>query len=258
MTTVADIALKVAREVTDVVDGVATAGATTSLTDTNTLIQSNQYWDRGTLFIKSGTHAGKVLAITGHALNALTFSALGSAIAAGDRYSVIRGIYPWQNIMTAIMQAMDGTHVTGEDYSLTGDGETLDFTLPAGVYDIKRVLFKRDNMEWLASNHWAEINGKLRFDYGYAPVDGDKIHIFYKGQHADLSLYSDEISNEINVEWLKYKAAEQLLWWGVSMYGSLQEYRIEERMNKVMNALKNKRPRYDGPDIIVHTAGVYK
>jgi len=257
MTTVADIALKVVREVTDVVDGVATAGNTTSLTDTNTLIQSNQYWDRGMLFIKSGTHAGKVLAITGHALNALTFAALGSAIAAGDRYSVIRGAYPWQNIMSAIAQALDGTHVTAENSSLIGDGTTLDFTLPSGVYDIKRLLFKRDDMEWLASSHWHEINGKLRFDAGYAPVAGDVLHIFTRAEHADLSAYSDVISDEINQEWLKYKAAEQLLWWGVSVYGNNKEYRIEERMNKVMNALKNKQARRDGPDIIMNTAGVY-
>ena len=62
------------------------------------------------------------------------------------------------------------------------------------------------------------------------------------------------INNEINVEWLKWAAAQELLWWGVSMYGQQVEYRIEERMNKVMAMLKGKTPRRE-PDIIIHTAG---
>lgn len=257
MTTAADIALKVAREVTDVMDGAATAGATTSITDTNTLRQPNQYWDVGTVWIRSGTHAGKALPILGYSGSKISFASLGAvAVAAGDRYSVIRGAYPFGQIMTAIQQALDETHVTGVDHSLTGDGTTLDFTLPTGVYDLKRVQFKRDDV-WLLSTHWHEMSGVMRFDYGYAPTDEDEIYIYYRDQHPDLTAYSTTISDEISVEWLKYKAAEHLLWWGLSIYGGQQEYRIEERMNRVLTGLKGKMPRRDAPDFVVNTAGIY-
>jgi hypothetical protein len=167
MTTLAEIVLKVAREVTDVMDGAATSGATTSLTDITNLIQPNQYWDRGTLFIKSGTHTGKALPILGYASSKVTFTSLGLVpVAVNDRYALMRGVYPWNQIVTAIVQALDSTHVTGTDATLTGDGSTLEFTIPTGVYNIKRVEFIRDSAERLVSNHWREVSGKLRFDYG--------------------------------------------------------------------------------------------
>jgi hypothetical protein len=367
MTTAGDMALRVAREVMDVMDGTATTGAANSLTDTNGLRQPNQYWDIGTLFIRSGTHSGKVAGITGHYGNKLTFDTLGSVICvhqvetatvvgsvtgggnatvvvtaagmlnspktvsvavlnldtasavggkirtalgadadisnfftiggsgaavslthknalandttlnisidngtctgltaaptsanttagvAGPRYAVARGDYPFWQMLAAINQALDETHVTSTDHSLAGDGETLDFTLPAGVSDIKRVHFKRDDM-YLYSTHWQEYSGVLRFDYGYAPSDDDEIYIDCRSKHSALSVYSDTISDEISVDWLKWKAAEHLLWWGLQVYGGQQEYRIEERMNKVLQNLKGKTPRRDGPDIVVRTA----
>jgi hypothetical protein len=369
MTTLAEMALKVAREVTDVMDGVAMTGSATTLTDSVNLIQAAQFWKVGTLFIKNGTHAGKVIYVKEFSSNRLTFDSLSSVLCvqqvetatvlgtvtgngnatvivtaagmtgspktvsvavlnldsasavggkirtalgtdtdisnfftiggsganiiltakvavandttmnisidngtctgltaaptsanttagvAGPRYAVMRGVYPWQQIVTAINQALESTYIDGFDQTLIGDGETVEFTMPTGVYDIKRVESLRDSELVSVSNHWREVNGKLRFDYGYAPVDADVINIVYKDQHAVLDTYEDTISSEINVEWLKYKAAEQLLWWGVNVYGNIPEYRIEEKMNKVLAMLKGKQPRRDGPDIILHTGG---
>jgi len=260
MTTVAEIALKVAQEVTDVLIGFATAGTATSLTDTANLTQPNAHWDRGTLFIKGGTHAGKVMQVSGYANNKLTFASLGATpIAALDRYAVMRGNYPWQQILTAIGQALDSTHVTGDDATLIGDGETKEFTLPAGVYNVKRVQFEIDDFVYRhISTHWREVNGKLLFDDWHEPKTGYKIHVIYRKPHPELTAYSDIISDEISAEWLKHKAAEQLLWWAMGAYGTAQEYRIEERMNKALTALKGKAPRRDAPDIVMHTAGVYR
>lgn len=255
MPTLFDIALKVAREVGDVMDGVATAGTTASLTDTEILIQPAQFWKAGTLFIKSGTHLGKALYVTGYDNHTLTFATQTGAIVSGDRFAVMRGIYPFNQIVTAVNQALEFTHVNAEDATLIGDGATLEFTLPTGVFNVKRVQFGR-NTEILTSNHWRETGTKLRFDYGYAPVDGDTIRIVYRSLHNELSASSDVISNEIDREWLKFKAAEQLLWWGVSVYGNVPEYRIEEKMNKVIAALKGKQPRRDAPDIVMNTGGM--
>jgi len=371
MTTAAEIGLRAARIVTDVMDGTATTGTSTSLTDTVNLVQPNAHWDIGTLFILSGTHAGKAVMIKGHVGNRLSFDTLGSVLCvhqvetatvvgtvtgdgnatvivtaagmnnspktlsvavlnlddasavggkiraamnadsditnyftvggsgatitltpkiavandttlnisidngtctgltaaptsanttagvAGPRYAVMRGVYPWAQVMSAMQQALDMTHVTGIDSTLLGDGETIDFDLPAGVYNLKGVTFTRDAYTRLASNHWKEFNGQLRFDPYYAPVDGDTINIIYRKPHDAITSYSTTINTEIDQDWLTYKTAENLLWWALGVYSSSAEHKIEERMNRVMAALKGRTARRDGPDIVLKTSGVY-
>lgn len=261
MTTVADITLKVAKEVMDVIEGTATGGSTTALVDSVLLApQPDDFWNNGMIYIKSGTHAGEVYLITDFATTTgtVTFAAVTGAIVSGVRYSITRNTYPWDQIVSAIQRALDSTWITGIDSTLEGDGETLEFTLPTGVYDVKRVEFEdtaATNGGRKNSTHWRETStGKLRFDYGHAPIDGYTIHVYYRDQHAELTSSTVVISNEINVEWLKWAAAQELLWWGVSMYGQQVEYRIEERMNKVIAMLKGKSPRRE-PDFVIHTAG---
>ena len=260
MTTLLDISLKVAKEVMDVIEGTATGGSTTTLVDTALGAIPDDHFNNGRLWIKSGTHADEIYQVTDFATTTgtVTFAAVTGAIAAGVRYAIARNSYPWDQIVSAIQRALDQTWVTGIDSTLAGDGETLEFTLPTGVYNVKRVEFSdtavthggRKN-----STHWRETSaGTLRFDYGHAPIDGYTIHVYYRDQHAELTASTVAISNEINAEWLKWAAAQELLWWGVSMYGQQVEYRIEERMNKVMGMLKGKSPRRE-PDFIVHTAG---
>jgi len=137
------------------------------------------------------------------------------------------------------------------------DVETLEFTLPDGVWDVIRVRcehtgYPEDNY---ISSHFKEQSGKIKFDYGYAPEDGYVIRLYYRDQHAELTSATSEIDSEINTNWLKYKAAEHLLNWAMGIYKGAVEYRIEERMNLVLAALKGKLPRRGGPLVIVRTAG---
>lgn len=260
MQTLSDITRQVARLVLPdmMATGAATAGATTSLTDTTYLTQPDQWFDKGTLWILSGTHAGKVLLVTGHRSNGLTFASLGvTAIAAGNRYAVARAVYPYERIKQAVMQALDDTHIDAEDATLIGDGTTLEFTLPAGVYDVKEVWVENTTNENdnFRSSHWKEKNGKIRFDYGYAPEDDRVLRVKYRDQHAELVDYDDEIDSGINTEWLRFAAARYLLDWGMGIYKAQAEYRIEERMNLVLERLKTLSPRNDGPDVMIRTAG---
>lgn len=263
MLTLSDITRQVARLVLPdmIATGSATAGATTSLTDTVYLTQPDAYFDKGTLWITSGTYDGQVLRVTGHRSNALTFSpTLAGAISAGNRYTVARAIYPYEQIKQAVMTALDDTYVEAEDATLTGDGTTLTFTLPTGVYDVKAVWIENpgntsgnDNYK---SSHWRERNGSLRFDYGYPPEDDWLIRVIYRARHADLVDYDDEVDGQIRQEWLRYAAARYLLDWGMGIYKAQAEYRIEERMNLVLEKLKELKPRNDAPDIRETTAGM--
>jgi hypothetical protein len=372
MTTVSEISLQAMKQVIDLMPGQATDGGTNYLKDSENLTQQNQYWDRGTLWIHSGTHAGKALKIKGYANSKVTFNPLtavpcvqqvitatvlgtvtgsgnagvivtaanlpnspktlsvavlnldsASAVAgkirtalaanteinnfftiggsgaditlttktaagnditlnmsiangtctgltaaptstpttagvAGPRYTVARGAYPWEQILSCMNGALDDekAYVESDDDTLEGDGETLEFTLPAGVYNVKRVEYERAGYEdRLKCTHWRERGGKLVFDYGHAPRSGDTIHIITRIQHPDLIAYGDEINAEINRDWLALSTARELLFWGASQYQKNAEYMIEERLNKVLTALKGKQPRIGGPDIRIKSAG---
>lgn len=257
MLTLADISLAVTRIVTpeNIISGTATAGTITSLTDTVNLTTPTAYFDKGILWMQSGTNSGKVLTVTGNPSNKLNFAALTDAIAAGDRYSVARPIYPYNQIVSAIHQALDETYVEGENATLTGDGTTLEFNLPTGVWDVKKVRIENaaypENCYF--SNHWKEQSGKIKFDYGYPPDDDYSIRLYFRDQHPQLTAATSEIDSEIDTNWLKYKAAEYLLNWGMGVYKAAAEYRIEERMNLVLAQQKKLTARRGGPDLIIRT-----
>lgn len=243
-TTLSDMARRVAREITEVLDGTATAGAATTLTDTLLLTQQNQYWDRGTLWIRSGTHIGKVVVVTGFSAGKLTFPTLTTTIGT-PTYSVARGTFPYPVLQQAVNSALDEIRVTQTDETLAGDGSTLEFTLPAGVAGVERVELDAAGYSpaWPApSHHWKERGGKIKFDYGFPPGDGDTIRLYYKDYHDALVDYDDTVHEDVNLEWLKWKACEHALYWGIKTYQNAKEYRLEELMNKVLERQKGLLP----------------
>lgn len=255
MATLARVTLSLARIITEVLEGVATAGNATSLTDTTRMIQPNQYWDRGTLWVLSGTYAGRVLAVTAHAQSKVTFSTITpSALAASDKYALARAIYPWERLVAAVNDALDEVRVIEEDTSLVGDGTTLEFNIPATVDRVRQVHFKDpQNLTYTPpSTHFRQWGSKLRFDYGYAPPDSWTIVLRHETDHPVMSLYSDEVNSEVNQEWLRWKAAEFALYWGAKTYGDDKNYNIEILMDRVMGKQKGLYP--TTPIITVHTA----
>lgn len=257
MTTVFEISLEMMRHVTDLLNGRATDGSTTELEDTLNLTQRDDYYGNGTLWVRSGTNAGEVRQVTTFGANTLGFEALAAAIAEGVRYSVARGAYPWEQIMGAIQTALDETFVIAMDDSLEGDGESHVFTLPDGVSDIVEVRFTRASQPgWNPpSNHWDESLGSLVFEYGHLPADGDGIELYYKARHAEIEDHETEINPQVNRHWLVLAAARELLFWGAGTYGQKHEFMIEERLNKVLGALKGKRMRVGGPLVRMKSGG---
>lgn len=192
-------------------------------------------------------------------LTAAPTSANTTAGVAGPRYALTRGAYPIDQIFGAIQTALDETWVTGEDVSLTGDGETLEFTLPANVNNVKEIWFERPNqnsrMGILA--HWDEdkVNGKIRFEEYYPPISGDILHLLYKKPHAEITGYDTIISQEINRQWLVLAAARELLFWGRAMYEGKSQLMIDDRINKLLGVLKGKKARNGIPEIMLKPAG---
>lgn len=244
MTTLAEITLKVAREITEVLYGTATAGAATSITDTNNLTQQNQYWDKGTVWILSSTHSGKTAVISGYSLNKITFATFTTTVGT-CRYAVARALFPYHILIQAVNNALDEIRVLDEDATLTGDGDTLEFSLPAGVANVERIEigeYGYTPVKLYETHHWREKGGKIKFDYGYPPGDGDTLHLWYRTYHDELTTYSDTIHEDVNEEWLKWKACEHALYWGIKTYEAAKEYRLEELMNKALEKQKGLLP----------------
>jgi hypothetical protein len=236
--------LKVAREISKVQDGTGTTSAATSITDTLNLTQQNQYWDKGTVWFRSLTHSGKTAVITGFSSNKITFPTMGSDVGS-CRYAVSRSLFPYSILQQSVNNALDEIRVTEKDSSLLGDGTTLEFTLPAGVSNVERVEIEEYGYtpaKPYPSNHWTQFAGKIKFDYGYAPWDGDTINLYHKTSHDELTTYSDTIHEDVNEEWLKWKACEHALYWGIKKYQDAKEYRLEELMNKVMERQRGLLP----------------
>lgn len=371
MTTTYEITLEMMRHAADVLHGQATDGSKAYLKDSRRLTQANEHWDGGTVWIKNGTHAGKMLRVGGHAAQKLTFEELLSSVlcvqqvetgtvvgtvtgsgnatvivtatamanspktvsvavtngdsastvggkirtalaadadvkaffdvsgsgadvvlttkiargndttinisiangtctgltsaptsanttagVAGPRYAVCSGAFPMEQMFAAMQTALDETWVTGEDTSLTGDGETLRFTLPAGVTDVKEIWFERASMNEMGiMSHWDvdHTTGEIVFQFGFPPKEDDVLHLYYRKPHDEIVDYGVEISPEIDRGWLAFAAARELLWWARGMYGEKQSMMIDDRLNKVMGMLKGKFPRR--PFVMVKGAG---
>jgi hypothetical protein len=205
------------------------------------LIQGNQFFDRGTLWILSGANAGKVVEVLSYASNQLTFADLGDdPIEAGDRYAVARAIYPLPILIASVNDALNETFVideavddNGDPLTYTGDGQLLDFELINGERRITNIELQDPNNteHTYPSSHWRERSGHLIFASGCAPLTDWIVHVYTRQDH------------QISDEWLRWKAAEYALYWGVGTYGEQKEYRIEERLNRALGKLKTLRAR---------------
>ena len=258
MTTLFDLTLQVARQVTEVIESTATAGSATSLTDAATLTYPDGHFTGGTLWIKSGTHQGKLVTPSAFQSGVLTFPTLTTTIGT-PRYAVIpESPYPYRQIVTAINNAFDDARawILKSDATLTGDGSTTEFTLPAGVSDVAKVEVYDAAYPYtkFISTHWAEVNGKLVFDNATPPVDGWTIRVWYQARHDDLNAYTDALDNSLRVEWLKWKACENLLTWAMRRYQNKPEMQLDQFLNQALDRVKVLRPRTE-PLVVVRTAG---
>lgn len=246
MTTLADISLRVVKEVADVLESTGTASSATSLTDSVKLTQQAGYWEDGTIWILSGTHAGKVGVVTGFVNKVLSFATFGSDVAT-PRYAVARKLFPWNELMKATNNALtfETVQVLNSNTTLLGTGTTEDFTLPAGVYNVREVWFRNTSVSpyrRTPSHHWDERNGHLIFDTGYAPRSNYTIEVNYDGPHSVLTAYSDIISNDINLDWLKWKSVEHLMTWAINNYGNNPQKNYAQFLQNARDMLQTLKP----------------
>jgi hypothetical protein len=257
MPTLAEITLRLAREITDVIQSTGTAGAATSLTDTVRLTQPAEHWAGGTLWILSGTHIGKFVMVDDFAANVLGFATFGTTIGTPS-YAVASKRFPLDELKKCVNRSLqlENVKVLTSNTTLIGDGSTLEFTLPTGVSNVRKVLIKDTSSpaQVYPSHHWREELGKLIFDTGYPPCDDYTIDLRYRARHAELTVYSSELNAEVDEDWLHYKAVENLMLWALDAYGDSPEKKFARKLQWALEMNKDIRPLRSQIDIVMRTS----
>jgi hypothetical protein len=220
MTTLAEATLETAKIITDVREGAATAGTTTTLTDTNRTESAADWFTGGTIWFLSGTNIGLSRPITGWdaTLKRFTFPAVPNAIIAGVRYAACRYEFPQAALIQAVNDAISGVGMlptVNATLNTVVNQET--YTLPAGVNNVRKLELSQrlitdplfaTQPAYLENHYWFESNGLIYFRRGHIPSRaGYRIRLWYHAPHAVITADADLISDYLHIERVKWTAA---------------------------------------------------
>lgn len=211
MTTLAEAERETASILMEVFGGTATSGGLTTFTDSNNASRAD-YFNGGTLWMLSGSCSGSSSVVSDFGSGVFTFTSMGSLIAAGDRYLAAPGIYNRDTLISAINQALaDIDAVPTIDDTLTVTADQEEYTLPAGVSNVRRVEVSNevtDPYDFEVHRFWKEVNGKLYFHPDHAPdTDSMIIRLHYGAPHALVKADADTINPAIHRLRLAWTAA---------------------------------------------------
>ena len=212
--TLASATLALSRLIQNTISSTATGGAATTLIDT-TRSEPSDHFNQGTLWPLSGTHSGKSVVVTDYDATtfAFTFPTLTNAIASGVLYAAGAADYPKWALIDAINQALyEIGPLPAIDTSLATVADQEDYTLPTGVYNIKKVELAGNSTSpygYIEHFGWHEIDGKIRFLPGRAPADASYgLRLTYMlNEVTELSADTDIISDYIHRDVLVWMAA---------------------------------------------------
>jgi hypothetical protein len=240
MTTLATVTMRVARRTIGIKQGTATTGDTDFLTDVLGLQQQNNYWTKGTLWVLSGDNEGQLREVSSHLGNKITFTAFSKKIAAGVRYALAQRDVPYRQLVAGVVASLDDILVTGIDDTLEGDGETKGFELPPGVSSIWFVEVVDSDGTARIDSHYEEVGGYLNF-LRTAPAVNTTLKLRFLHNHDELVDYDDEVSPEVNIEWLVWQSVVNVLRWCVKKYPKSPN-NYEVFLNEALDKVKNLRP----------------
>jgi len=204
----------------DFVRSTATAGSQTTLYDNAARFEPDDYFNNGTLFIRSGNNADKAAVITDWDKTAtkFTFPNLTLLCATGDIYAAIPKDFPKGVMIESINQALlEIGKLPKTDVTLPTVAYQEEYALPTGVDDVKRVEIAHSLVtpfQYVPHQNWKEREGKLVFDTFYEPAAaGYKIRLSYNVDHAEVDADANVISDLIHPHLLTWKAAVYALRW---------------------------------------------
>jgi hypothetical protein len=217
MTTLASATLDTAKLLTRVLEGTATGGSATTVVDTGSFDPyPDDWWNNGTIWLRSGNNSGKSAIITDwdQSDETWTFPTLTLLCAANDLYSVAGKLYPRYMLIQAVnaaMQTIGGDDDDYEDSSYVTVADQTAYALPAGVYNVKRVLIAGSTVSpygYWVHHLWREMEGYIKFDPG-AEIGsaGYRIKLIYNVAPTAVTADTDAILSNIHIDRLKWEAA---------------------------------------------------
>jgi hypothetical protein len=212
MTTLAEMMLEIGRFCTLVSEGTATAGSTTSLTDTNNLTEPGNYWGKATLFLKTCTQttiSGTVVNILSFGENKLTFGTLSKTITAGDTYGLVYKEFSRNELKNAVLGVLRSRNAQLFNEATAVVSGQVEYSLPTGVRNVHKVQIKDSAGEVVVNQHWHEINSKLVFPSKYAPSAGT-MQIIYCAPQGEIA-ETASIDSSYDFDGVKWSAVVNLL-----------------------------------------------
>jgi len=210
----------------DVVDGVATGGDATTITDSTLSGKFQTSKFKNWIAFISRTSDGlspqnRYAKITAYvATGSATIDTVTDAVAAGDEYAFCKGTIP---LYTLIKLFNDAVRKLGrmeqDDVSLTTATDTLRYTLPIETKGISpRAVFLMDeDYNRLDTPNFrivpAAAGSTEILQFTSQPIEGKTIVYKYMGLHPKLTAYDSVINGRIHPELAIAAGIERAMWW---------------------------------------------
>lgn len=201
--TLYEIMREVARNLADVREGTATGGSTTTLIDTLLVGEPDDHFNNGLIFLDLATPVIKQ--ISDYAGTTSTFTWVGAtspAVAAAVKYCALTSEFNIESLKNAVNQAMRNEigKVMMIDETTTVVAEQIEYDLPTGVTDIRRIETGDSTDGWTIHRGWREEGAHLQF-INDIPTEGS-IKIHYAAVPAELTALTDAINTGIDRQYL--------------------------------------------------------
>lgn len=240
--TLFDLSYRTARRLQIITEGIATAGAVGSLTDTVGLqnVFVDDYFIRGGLWLLYDA-AGAGAAPQGEYARISDFvkttgvvslaANLTQAIAAGDRYAISRPTYAFDLIISKINEALAAIPVPVTDItSVTTAIDQTEYSLPAAFLDegglevwIQRYTGDANDNRWVKWHPWyiqdpGTGNQKLLVMHTQPPY-AYALKLVYWIPHPPLYVNSDKLRESVDLNRVIVDAAYRCMLWKKSQFG---------------------------------------
>jgi hypothetical protein len=222
-------------------EGTATGGSTTSLVDTVELIQADDFWNKGTVWVTydaGGAGAAPqgeysvITAFTASSDTATLRSTLTAAIAVGDKYAIARPRYPLALLTSKINEVLRTIPIQKDDIStVTIAADQLEYSLPADVWDLKQVWVHTDDdtnatqpvqiFDWSVKKSATGTANVLMLERQFAT--DTLLTLKYLTDHQTLRASTDKLDTTIHVNRVIYNAVVGCLLWRKAKIGQLDE-----------------------------------
>lgn len=226
MATLFDATLALAKILGNVRSSTTTAAGTATTVIDSTRTEAAGFWNDGTIWLTSGTDSGKSRKITDWALSGTTFTVptLTDAPGSGASYSVIDNAWPQDKLREFVNRALTEIgDIPNYDTSLTTVAYQEEYTLPAGVLDVRMVEVAAStaspyNYQPYHGVWRVTTAGKLRFNTDCEPGStGYIIRLTYLDEHAELTADTGAVSSYVHMNRLIWAAAVHAWNWRIQM-----------------------------------------